>query len=142
MDRRITEFIAGLRAAGIRVSLAETTDAMRAIEQAGITERNLFALALQASLIKDAKDQATFRELFPLYFGQNAPPPMQQPGGGQLSDDLVSPNGDGGGVAGNEDAHAHARTVAIRFSRRAPESLASGRSSTSAAGPLAHRPRQ
>ena len=87
MDRRITEFIAGLRAAGIRVSLAETTDAMRAIEQAGITERNLFALALQASLIKDAKDQATFRELFPLYFGQNAPPPMQQPGGGQLSDD-------------------------------------------------------
>ncbi|MEI6179778.1 MAG: VWA domain-containing protein [Chloroflexales bacterium] len=87
MDRRITEFIAGLRAAGIRVSLAETADAMRAIEQAGITERNLFALALQASLIKDAKDQATFRELFPLYFGQNAPPPMQQPGGGQLSDD-------------------------------------------------------
>jgi hypothetical protein len=87
MYRRITEFIAGLRAAGVRVSLAETTDAMRAIEQAGITDRNLFALALQASLIKDAKDQATFRELFPLYFGQDAPPPLQQPGGGQLSDE-------------------------------------------------------
>ena len=86
MDRRITEFIAGLRAAGVRVSLAETTDAMRAIEQAGITDRHLFALALQASLIKDVKDQATFRELFPLYFGQDAPPPLQPPGGGQLSD--------------------------------------------------------
>ena len=55
---------------------------------------------------------------------------------------VICANSDGGGVAGNEDAYAHARTVAIRFSRRAPESLASGRSSTSAAGPLAHRPRQ
>ncbi len=87
MDRRITEFIAGLRAAGVRVSLAETADAMRAIEQAGITDRNLFALAMQASLIKDAKDQETFRELFPLYFGKDAAPPLQQPGGGQLSDE-------------------------------------------------------
>ncbi|NTU80516.1 MAG: VWA domain-containing protein [Chloroflexales bacterium] len=87
MDRRITEFIAGLRAAGVRVSLAETADAMRAIEQAGIIDRAIFAVALQASLIKDAKDQETFRELFPLYFGKDAPPPLQQPGGGQLSDD-------------------------------------------------------
>ncbi|HMQ33741.1 MAG TPA: VWA domain-containing protein [Chloroflexaceae bacterium] len=87
MERRITEFIAGLRAAGVRVSLAETADAMRAIEQAGITDRALFALAIQTSLIKDAKDIETFRELFPLYFGKDAPPPMQQPGGGQLSDE-------------------------------------------------------
>ncbi len=87
MERRITEFIAGLRAAGVRVSLAETADAMRAIEQAGITDRGLFALAMQTSLIKDAQDVATFRELFPLYFGKDAPPPMQQPGGGQLSDE-------------------------------------------------------
>ncbi|WP_129671769.1 VWA domain-containing protein [Candidatus Chloroploca sp. Khr17] len=86
MDRRITEFIAALRAAGIRVSLAETADAMRAIEQAGITDRRLFELVMQTSLIKDAKDFTTFRELFPLYFGKEAPPPMQQPGGGQLSE--------------------------------------------------------
>jgi uncharacterized protein with von Willebrand factor type A (vWA) domain len=87
MERRITEFIAGLRAAGVRVSLAESADAMRAIEQAGITDRGLFRLAMQASLIKDAKDFETFRELFPLYFGKDAPPPMQQPGGGQLSEE-------------------------------------------------------
>lgn len=87
MDRRITEFIAALRAAGVRVSLAETADAMRAIEQAGISDRQFFALALQASLIKDARDQTTFRELFPLYFSKEAPPPMQAPGGGQLSEE-------------------------------------------------------
>lgn len=86
MDRRITEFIAALRAAGVRISLAETADAMRAIEQAGISNRDLFALAMQTSLIKDAKDFGTFQELFPLYFGKDSPPPMQQPGGGQLNE--------------------------------------------------------
>lgn len=87
MDRRITEFIAGLRAAGVRVSLAESADAMRAIEAAGITDKRYFQLALQAALVKDRQDFATFGELFPLYFGQGAPPPMQQPGGGQLSEE-------------------------------------------------------
>lgn len=87
MDRRITEFIAALRSAGVRISLAETADAMRAIEQAGITDRNLFALAMQTSLIKDSKDFGTFQELFPVYFGTENPPSLQPPGGGQLSDE-------------------------------------------------------
>lgn len=87
MDRRITEFIAALRAAGIRVSVAETADAMRAIEQAGIGDKRFFRMALQASLIKDQQDAATFQELFPLYFSHETPPPMQQPGGGQLSEE-------------------------------------------------------
>ncbi|MBX0328064.1 hypothetical protein K2Z83_10285 [Oscillochloris sp. ZM17-4] len=87
MDRRITQFIAGLRAAGVRVSLAESADAMRAIEQAGIADRDFFRMALQATLIKDRGDTETFQELFPLYFSSDAPPPMQQAGGGQLSED-------------------------------------------------------
>jgi uncharacterized protein len=88
MDHRITEFIAGLRAAGVRVSVAESADALRAIEQAGITDKNFFRMALQASLIKESNDFDTFNRLFGLYFGQGAPPPLQQPGsGGQLSEE-------------------------------------------------------
>lgn len=87
MDRRVTEFIAGLRAAGVRVSVAESADALRAIELAGISDRNLFQMALQAALIKDRGDIETFRELFPRYFSNDAPPPMQQAGGGQLSEE-------------------------------------------------------
>ncbi len=86
MDRRITEFIAGLRAAGVRVSLAESADAMRAVEQAGIADKDFFRMALQATLIKDQGDSQTFQELFPLYFSSDAPPPMQPAGGGQLSE--------------------------------------------------------
>ncbi|MEI6776139.1 MAG: VWA domain-containing protein [Chloroflexales bacterium] len=87
MERRITEFIAGLRAAGVRVSLAESADAMRAIEQTGIANKDFFRMVLQATLIKEQGDAQTFQELFPLYFSSDAPPPMQSPGGGQLSED-------------------------------------------------------
>jgi uncharacterized protein with von Willebrand factor type A (vWA) domain len=52
MEQRIVDFIAGLRGAGVRVSLAESADAMRAIEQVGVLSRETFRLALSATLIK------------------------------------------------------------------------------------------
>ena len=87
MDDRVVNFIAGLRAAGVRVSVSESTDALRAIEQAGIGEKRFFHAALQATLIKEPQDAEVFQRLFPLYFGQGAPPPLQQPGGGELSEE-------------------------------------------------------
>ncbi len=74
MDQRIVEFIAGLRAAGVRVSIAESADAFRAIEQLGIQERDLFRSALRTTLVKDASDAPAFERLFPLYFGSGGPP--------------------------------------------------------------------
>ncbi len=74
MDDRIVEFIAGLRAAGVRVSLAESADAFRAIEQMGIGDRELFKSALRATLVKDSTDVPEFEKLFPLYFGSGGPP--------------------------------------------------------------------
>lgn len=81
MDSRVVEFIGGLRAAGVRVSVAESVDALQAIDFAGIADKNLFRSALQTTLIKDPQYIPTFQQLFPLYFGSGAPP-MQQPGGG------------------------------------------------------------
>lgn len=69
MQERIVAFIAALRAAGVPVSLAESLDALRAIEQAGVGERALFRAALRATLVKAHHDQPTFERLFPLYFG-------------------------------------------------------------------------
>ncbi len=74
MDQRIVEFIAGLRAAGVRVSLAESADAFRAIEQIGIRDRDLFRSALRTTLVKDSTDVPEFEKLFPLYFGSGGPP--------------------------------------------------------------------
>src|SRR5919204_3419280 len=81
MDDRIVEFIAALRAAGVRISVAESADALRAIEATGIIDRDFFRMAMRATLVKEAQDIATFEEMFPLYFGTGAPP-LQQPGGG------------------------------------------------------------
>jgi uncharacterized protein with von Willebrand factor type A (vWA) domain len=74
MDQRVVEFIHGLRAAGVRVSLAESQDALRAMQSLGVVDRRIFRESLRATLVKDAEDTAAFDELFPLYFGSGGPP--------------------------------------------------------------------
>ena len=74
MDDRVVQFIAGLRAAGLRVSLAESQDALRAVEHLGVMDRARFHAALRTTLIKERPDQPIFDKLFPLYFGSGGPP--------------------------------------------------------------------
>lgn len=74
MDDRIIDFVRGLRAAGVRVSMAESMDAMRAVEVLGIMDKELFRQSLRATLVKESDDFAAFEELFPLYFGSGGPP--------------------------------------------------------------------
>jgi len=84
MEERIVKFIAALRSGGVRVSLAESADAFRAIESLGIQDRDTFRLSLRATLVKEAVDMGTFEELFPLFFdGTDAPPLMN------LTEDLT-----------------------------------------------------
>lgn len=74
MDDRIVEFVRGLRAAGVRVSVAESADAMRAVETLGISNRELFRESLRATMIKRVEDRKAFDELFPLYFSSGEAP--------------------------------------------------------------------
>ena len=78
MEERIAKFITALRAAGVRVSVAESQDAWQAITHLGIQDRDAFRLSLRSTLVKDASSIPTFEELFPEYFG-NAAPPMINP---------------------------------------------------------------
>ena len=73
MDDRIVEFVRGLRAAGVRVSLAESVDAMHAVQTLGINDKKIFRESLRATLVKESDDFAAFDELFPLYFGSGGP---------------------------------------------------------------------
>lgn len=74
MDQRIVEFIAGLRAAGVRISIAESEDAFKAAGHMGVRDRADFHDSLRATLVKEAQDQPVFDDLFPLYFGNDQPP--------------------------------------------------------------------
>src|SRR5208337_436855 len=66
-DQLVT-FIAALRAAGVRISVAESIDAMNTVAAAGL-ERARMQEALAAALIKDEADRATFDESFNRFFG-------------------------------------------------------------------------
>ncbi len=76
MDRRIAQFIAALRASGVRVSLAESADAFRAVEELGVKDRETFRSSLRATLVKEQQDIPTFERLFPAFFQPGEPPPM------------------------------------------------------------------
>jgi uncharacterized protein len=68
----ILEFIADLRITGVRISVAESLDAMRAVAVTGI-ERRRMREALAAALIKEEADRAIFDETFARRFA-GAPP--------------------------------------------------------------------
>jgi uncharacterized protein with von Willebrand factor type A (vWA) domain len=68
MDDHLVRFIADLRAAGVRISLAESQDAARALAQLDTLDRETFRAALQTTLIKEHTDEPIFDKLFPLYF--------------------------------------------------------------------------
>lgn len=76
MEERLIRFIAALRAGGVRISLAESADAFRAVEDLGVQDREAFRLSLRATLVKDANGIPVFEELFPIFFDQAGDPPM------------------------------------------------------------------
>jgi uncharacterized protein with von Willebrand factor type A (vWA) domain len=74
MDKRMVDFIRALRAAGVRISLAESIDAMHGAEVVGIEGRDQFRAAMKSTLVKEAKDNGKFDYFFPLFFAANQPP--------------------------------------------------------------------
>jgi hypothetical protein len=84
-EERLLAFVAGLRAAGVRISVAESADSFRAVGEIGTISRADFRSALLTTLVKEPADIATFQRLFPLYFSVGNPP-MQQATAGMDQD--------------------------------------------------------
>ena len=80
-DDRLLQLIAGLRAGGVRISVAESADGFRAVEEIGAIDREALRAALRTTLVKDPADLPTFDRLFPLYFGLEPPPLLPAMGG-------------------------------------------------------------
>ena len=74
MDTRMVEFIRALRAAGVRISLAESQDAMYGVDVVGAQDRTFFMNTLKTTLVKENRDRATFDYFFPLFFSSGTPP--------------------------------------------------------------------
>lgn len=67
MRERLLGFVDALRADGVRVSVGETLDAVRAVAAAGV-ERAVLRDALAATLLKDERDRTAFDRRFDLAF--------------------------------------------------------------------------
>lgn len=74
MDKKIIEFIAALRKAGIGISIAESIDALQAVEVLGVKDREVFRISLRTTLIKNYEDLHFFDELFPYFFPRSISP--------------------------------------------------------------------
>ncbi len=74
MQKRMIEFVRALRAAGVRVSLAESQDAMFAVDHSGVRDQATFKSSMKATLVKNHRDQPIFDYFFPLFFKNNKPP--------------------------------------------------------------------
>jgi uncharacterized protein with von Willebrand factor type A (vWA) domain len=67
VDTVVNDFVQVLRDHRVRVSPAESIDALRALEQTGLGERGVVKDTLRATLVKSGEDTATFDRLFDLF---------------------------------------------------------------------------
>lgn len=68
MDDKLIEFSGLLRQNGLRVSLAESMDTLRALDVVGLRDRDTVRAALRATMVKRNVDLPTFEQLFDLFF--------------------------------------------------------------------------
>jgi uncharacterized protein with von Willebrand factor type A (vWA) domain len=77
MDAVINDFVQVLRNHQLRVSPAESLDALHALKQVGLSEREVMRDSLRATMVKNQEDSETFDQLFDLFFSIR--PPADKP---------------------------------------------------------------
>lgn len=68
MQDRIAEFAGLLRQNGVRVSIAETLDALAAVRVTSLAEGDSFRSAIRSTMVKRASDIPAFERLFDIHF--------------------------------------------------------------------------
>jgi uncharacterized protein with von Willebrand factor type A (vWA) domain len=65
---RILGLVRALRTAGVKISPAESVDALKAVAAVGVADRELIRSALLVTLIKERNAQVVFQRLFDVFF--------------------------------------------------------------------------
>src|SRR4029450_244897 len=101
MDQLLTQFIGALRNADVRISTAETLDALSTVELVGYSDRRLLKDSLALVLPKTLDEKAAFDTCFDQFFSfgdrSYRPPPA-------TATNDTEPSGDSAGQAGNGQA--------------------------------------
>jgi uncharacterized protein len=78
MRENLHRFFRAARGAGVRVSPAESIDAMRAVASVGISDRNILRDTFLLTLAKTQDEKKALGECFDLFFDQPEPVPPEQ----------------------------------------------------------------
>jgi uncharacterized protein with von Willebrand factor type A (vWA) domain len=108
MDTVINDFVTLLRQQSIRVSPAESLDALHALSSIGLREREVVRDTLRTTLIKSVEDIPVFDRLFDLYFGLH-PITTKQSGSLRIADHDHDHDGKLKGVELREDLEGEAQ---------------------------------
>lgn len=107
MDRTLTNFIRSLRTAEVRISTAETLDAMNTVELVGYRDREFLKHSLSLVLPKTADEKETFNTCFDQFFAfQDVQGEAQEDDGegsdgeGEHEGEESGEGGEGGGSGG------------------------------------------
>lgn len=160
MDQLLTQFIGALRNADIRISTAETLDALSTVELVGYSDRRLLKDSLALVLPKTLDEKAAFDTCFDQFFSfgdrLSRPPPGSAPSDAELSGDAAGQDGNGQAGGGGDpqdqrtgnarptDARQQNTTAASHEQEEATTALGSGEMSApqSALGQLLVRGNQ
>lgn len=133
MRENLHRFFRAARGAGVRVSPAESIDAMRAVSKVGFDNRQILRDTFLVTLAKTQDEKRALGDCFDLFFSQPEPPPPSAPDNdnsdesGESSESGGQANG-GGGNESSGGAHA---------SENQPGSAAAGGQPSESLGPLA-----
>jgi uncharacterized protein len=75
MRENLHRFFRAARGAGVRVSPAESIDAMRAVSKVGFTDRQILRDTFLVTLAKTQEEKRALGDCFDLFFSQPEPPP-------------------------------------------------------------------
>jgi uncharacterized protein len=124
MDAVIHDFIHLLRRHSIRVSPAESLDALCALRVVGLGEREVVRDTLRATLIKSTEDIAAFDRLFELYFGRPMPAEprpvdleLAHDHGGEIARVELGEDLESEAAAGDDHPHSHEAPEATNLRR-------------------------
>jgi uncharacterized protein len=106
MDQLLTQFIGALRNADVRISTAETLDAMGAVELVGYSDRRLLKDSLALVLPKTLDEKAAFDTCFDQFFSfgdrLSRPPPGPAASDAEASGDAAGQDGNGQAGGGGD----------------------------------------
>ena len=121
MERTLTNFIASLRNAEVRISPAETLDAMNAVELTGYRDREFLKNTLALVLPKTADEKETFENTFDRFFKfEDVSGAENRDPAGEIDEEEENQGGEGQGAGGRSadpsETDASQRKAKRRFS--------------------------